>query len=465
MRGRFLSGFAATIRGLAGDRSGAAAVFIAAGIFAMTGAVGLATDTARGYLVKARLNQALDAAALAGGRAMSSPARDADIVMYFNANFPPDYLGATASGPTIEVDADGKALTLTASAIVPTTLMRVLGFETIRVAGATEVTIESRNLEVSLVLDVTGSMAGQRIVDLREAARELVDIVVHDIQTPYYSKVALVPYSMGVNVGSYAEQVRGPYTNDTCTYPDEPTCRYYRFRNAGNNNWRTHEISTCVTERTGPNAYTDVSPAIDPVGKNYPNTPNSDPGTNSPNPCLSNTIVPLSSDRTVLHSHIEALVHVGSTAGHIGVAWGWYMISPHFGYLWPSASRPADYGTEDVLKVAVIMTDGEFNTAYHNGIIARDSGAGSGANTDKINQNATNGSSFNQALELCAGMKASGIVIYTVGFHIGNLAEAQQVVAQCATSPSHVYMPSDGGELRHAFRAIAMSVSRLRLSK
>src|SRR5690606_17101738 len=77
------------------------------------------------------------------------------------------------------------------------------------VGGHSEVDRSSRNIEVALVLDVTGSMAGQRIIDLKKAARELVDIIVQPIQTPYYSKLALVPYSMGVNVGSRANALRG----------------------------------------------------------------------------------------------------------------------------------------------------------------------------------------------------------------------------------------------------------------
>lgn len=67
----------------------------------------------------------------------------------------------------------------------------------------------SKDLEVALVLDVTGSMAGTKIADLRTAAKDLVDIVVKDTQTPYYSKVAVVPWSSGVNLGEYADEVRG----------------------------------------------------------------------------------------------------------------------------------------------------------------------------------------------------------------------------------------------------------------
>lgn len=528
---RAFAAIAATIRQFAADRRGSVAAFVAVGIFALMGAAGLATDAARGYLVKARLSQALDAAALAGGRVMNSPTRDADIMMYFNANFPPGYMGAAASGPTIDVDPEGKVLTLTASATLPTTLMRVLGVETMNVASATEVTIESRNLEVSLVLDITGSMAGQRIIDLRDAADELIDIVVHDIQDPYYSKLALVPYSMGVNVGNAADDIRGPipdlvnitgatktnpvvvtapghgFTNGQTVYITEvkgmtqlnnkkytvasattntfalsginggsystytssgkvgrvctsPGCTYFEFTNAASTPaQRTHLKSTCVTERTGPEAYTDAAPSDSYVGRNYPSA------ASSGNPCVSNTIVPLTSDKALLHGEIEALSEIGSTAGHIGIAWGWYMLSPNFGYLWPAASQPAPYGTEELLKVAIIMTDGEFNTAYCNGVIAKDSGSGSGSANDKINCNATNGSSFSQGQQLCANMKAAGIVVYTVGFALSSTGPAATLMAQCASSPSHLYLPGSGIELKDAFRSIAMSVSRLRLSK
>ena len=43
-----------TVRRLLHDRRGSTAVFVAAGMVALTGAVGLATDAARGYLVKAK---------------------------------------------------------------------------------------------------------------------------------------------------------------------------------------------------------------------------------------------------------------------------------------------------------------------------------------------------------------------------------------------------------------------------
>jgi Flp pilus assembly protein TadG len=442
------------------DRRATMHILLAAGIIPLVGAVGLAVDSSRAFVVKSRLSHAVDVAALAGARVYTHPDRDDDIEDFFKANFPDGYMDAIVEPLTIIPSDANRTLTVKARATIPATFMRVLGSTSITVSASAEATLESRSVEVALVLDVTGSMlTDNRIGDLKDAANELVDIVVQDTQTPFYSKVALVPYSAAVNVGSYASQVRGSYTNTTCQYPAAPTCRYYRFPTyADPTDWNTHEISTCVTERTGPEAYTDAPPTVALVGKNYPH---------SSNPCLSAQILPLTSNRSTLHSRINALSAVGSTAGQIGIAWGWYMVSPNFAYLWPAASQPAPYGTDDLLKVVVIMTDGEFNTVYYNGVISGpDSTSGSGSNSNKINHAAGNApdDTFEQSKKLCDAMKAQDILVYTVGLG-SQLGQAANVLNYCATDPTYVYFPADGTEMKQAFREIALRVSKLRLSK
>jgi Flp pilus assembly protein TadG len=525
--------------GVVRDRRGGIATFMAAAIVPLIAFAGLAIDTSRGYLMKARLSSALDSAALAGGRAMHDPAlRDEMVTRFFNANFPANYMGATITGPTITIDSVNNTITLDASAEMAATLMQVLGVDTMSVGGNTEVKLSSRNVEVSLVLDYTGSMGGSKIADLRDAAKELIDIIVKDVQTPHFSKVALVPYSRAVNVGSYLTQVRGAVrspsaitgatranpvvvtspghglangemiritgvngmtdlnnnyyrvanvtatdfslrnqsdTNDIngssySTYGSGGTvtcfdygCSTLRFVNM-DNDWTNFAASGCVTERTGAEKYTDAAPSTAPVGFNY---------SQLSGPCPYE-MVPLSSDRTLLKNRIDALTAVGATAGQIGVAWGWYLLSPNWGYLWPADSQPLAYGADELIKVMIFMTDGELNTGYAKGVIAQDSGSGSGSSNNKIKMNATNVSthtdparlsSYSQAVNLCDAMKATGILIYTVGFDIGALAEAQEVVQQCATDPTYAYLPDSGTELSEAFQAIAINVSRLHLSK
>jgi hypothetical protein len=78
----------------------------------------------------------------------------------------------------------------------------------------------------------------------------------------------------------------------------------------------------------------------------------------------------LTSDKATLSSRINSLTVTGVTAGQIGIAWGWYTLAPGFSSLWPPASQPQPYGSPNLKKIAVLMTDGEFNTPYCNGVIA-----------------------------------------------------------------------------------------------
>jgi hypothetical protein len=158
------------------------------------------------------------------------------------------------------------------------------------------------------------------------------------------------------------------------------------------------------------------------------------------------------------------MVAQGSTAGQVGTAWGWYMISPNFAYLWPTASRPAAYTAPQTIKAVVLMTDGALNSPYCNGVIAMDAISGSGSIKDHHNCNATNGTTLHQSLQLCAAMKTAGVVVYTVGFQITGDSNAETLMSQCATSAKHQYLPTSGSQLSDAFKAIGADLNNLRLA-
>ncbi|MDP2268826.1 MAG: ubiquitin-activating E1 FCCH domain-containing protein, partial [Deltaproteobacteria bacterium] len=249
----------------------------------------------------------------------------------------------------------------------------------------------------------------------------------------------------------------GAYTNGGTAYCTTLGCEFYRFLNKSSNAQRVHQISTCVTERTGAHALTDVAPSTAPIGYNYPSTSN---------PCTAVVeMMPLTSNKAALKAKIQSLAAGGSTAGHLGAAWGWYSLSPNFGYMFPTQSRPGAYGKVSLFKIAVLMTDGEYNSAYCNGVIAGDSTSGSGSTNDQINCNAQNGHAFNQALQYCAAMKQQGITIYTIGFEVVNDVRATQLVNECATSASHVYMASGAEQLRQVFQQIALAINEVRLTR
>lgn len=181
---------------------GASAALIAALAVPLVAFTGLAVDTSRAYLVKARLGQAIDAAALAGGRVFFEPSRDSDVEMFFDANFPAGFMQAAVSPLSIAADEAEGTLTVSASASVPASFLRVIGVDDITVSARSVVERADRGLELALVMDNTGSMrSNDRIGSMRTAAHELIDILYGARQSVPNFWVGLVPYTAAVNVG------------------------------------------------------------------------------------------------------------------------------------------------------------------------------------------------------------------------------------------------------------------------
>jgi hypothetical protein len=141
------------------------------------------------------------------------------------------------------------------------------------------------------------------------------------------------------------------------------------------------------------------------------------------------------------------------------------MLSPNFGYVWPEASRPAPYLERNLLKAAIIMTDGDYNTVHCNGAVAKNSGTGSGSVYEHINCDAPNGNADAQARRYCDEMKATGIVVYTVGFGITAGSTQANLLTYCASGAQNAYLASNGAGLTAAFQRIARNISTLRLTQ
>lgn len=200
---RVASFLAATAGRLCRDRKGSIAVFLGLAVIPLVGAIGIGVDTARGFLVRSRLSQALDAAALAGGRVMFESYRDQDVTMYFTSNFPTGYLGATVAAPVITDDGAKKEfLTVTAEATLPSTFMRIFGKDSITVRASATINRVNRGMELALVLDNTYSMnTNGKMASLKTAANSLLDILYGSDDTANQLTVGIVPFVAMVNVG------------------------------------------------------------------------------------------------------------------------------------------------------------------------------------------------------------------------------------------------------------------------
>src|SRR5688572_1233846 len=153
------------IRSVAGREEGFALVYMAATLATLMLFSGLAVDSGRSYVVKAQLTKAVDGAALAAARNLNSGNPEAEAGTIYRANFPVGYMGTTSSTnpgdpgfyASVVDEANGvNIVTVTATAILPTTFMKLGNFDTVTVSSEGEAT--RRMVDLALVLDVSGSI-------------------------------------------------------------------------------------------------------------------------------------------------------------------------------------------------------------------------------------------------------------------------------------------------------------------
>jgi von Willebrand factor type A domain len=265
---------------------------------------------------------------------------------------------------------------------------------------------------------VTGSMdqsiKGQKKIDsLKVASANLLDILLPVGGTGTTKvRVGLAPFAAGVNAGSFASSVTSGPVPGNCVYER-----------------RTNFADTTDAAPIG----ADSLKTLNDLGKGA-------------QPCPGAKVAALTDDKASLKTAIRALSPSGSTAGHLGSSWAWYVLSPNWSSVWPAASKPGAYNDGKTLKFAILMTDGIYNTL------------GGFSGNDAASQARAKG--------LCDAMKDKGITIYSVGFiAAGDPPQAADTLKYCASTASSFYQAEDGDQLNTAFANIAKDISRLRLSK
>jgi len=148
-------------------------------------AVGLAIDAGLLYVVRGRLTAACDAASLATARnlnvgltlAEQTAAALARGDAFFRANFPNGYLGTTGTTPAFvlaQTNLSTLTVTTTATTTAPLYFMRIIG-NSATLAGAAG-KASRRAVNLMLVLDRSGSMAGQPCADMISSSKTFVDM-------------------------------------------------------------------------------------------------------------------------------------------------------------------------------------------------------------------------------------------------------------------------------------------------
>lgn len=418
-----LAKFKERIYEFASDCRGSIAILFALVALILFGIAGAAIDTGRAMVAKTRLSTALDAASLAAAKGLRlQNLTNSEVIALaqkvFNANMQGNKgtTEAKVKSFKVTVDRDKVSVKIDIEAEMDTVLARVIGVDKFKFPRTSAAIFESKDIEVAVQLDVTGSMCSPctKMDALKKATKSMIDILIPDIKTGRKVRVGFAPFSGGVNAGPFAASVTDGMSSA-----------------AG---------STCVFERRNPSSY-ELSDDL-PTGLGRLMARNEVNSGNRGNCSATAQILPMTDDKATLKSTVDSYMTSGWTAGHIGSTWAWYLLSPKWATIWPSSAKPEPYNDGKTIKVAVLMTDGQYNTynGYSNGTKSR-----------------------TVAKDVCAAMKAKGIRIYTVGFQLSSAA-TKDVMNSCASSSSNAFEAKNEADLIQAFQSIAVDISRLRLS-
>ncbi|MBA4173098.1 MAG: hypothetical protein C0511_10710 [Hyphomicrobium sp.] len=431
-------------RRLASDERGAVLPLFALFLFVMLFMVGLGLDHSRATHAAQRMSAAIDAAALMAGRALlDGQLSDSEIEekarLLLNENFKAGGANIGELGPVeIQINRNTGAVTINTNTVVPATLLAIVpNFTQFNIPGRASVIFDQRDIELGIQLDVTGSMQGQKLADLKLALngvadtntapedQGLFDILLPDQNGNNKVRIGLAPYSAGVNLGAARAAAA---TNN---------------RNAG---------SGCVYDRQNG----DASDSLPGPGKYFGGRADLP----SAQPCPGARVTPLSkaddnaNERTRLKGIVRGFNAAGTTAGQVGTNWAWNIISPEWRNVW-GGEAPAAYGTANVTKAVILMTDGEYNTTDGR------------CDNNGCNPNGPRGRQSNdRAKRMCESMKEPGrdVIVYTVGFQLNNPV-AIDTLNSCASSSRTAFLAEDGEQLRKAFRDIANQLNNLRLTQ
>jgi len=371
------------------DEGGAMVAFGLSIFVMMLWVGGMAIDFMRFEHNRAEVQYTLDRAALAAASLSQTQPCEAVALDYFEK--------AGLDTSFVDVDGDCSVLSrtvqITARTEVKSMFINLLGIDQMVASGVSVAEESTQDVEISLVLDVSGSMreldstgTQTKLDALQIAANEFLDTLLVEDNVGRIS-INLIPYNMQVNVG---EDIL-----DQLNVTDEHD--YSHCVDFEREDFSTVELTQ---EVAGALSLGDISLDASPMGytAELQRTGHFDPyytTIDHPNsiyddgaerlfvcPTSEASQVTLMSEHLVdLKSRINNFTAGGNTSIDIGVKWGSYFLNPEAGKALSGignssatftqgglsdsfVGRPFAYGRDNTLKIMVVMTDG-INTQQH----------------------------------------------------------------------------------------------------
>lgn len=485
----------ARARRLLVDSAGNALMLTAGFLIPLLVLIGSGIDVSRVYVARSRMQQACDAASLAGrwsfSQGQTTDQASTEAVKFFNFNFRQGLYGTATFTPTVTVTGTTtKVVAVSASTTMPTSVMGAFGFRPMTVSATCTAQQDFVNTDIVLVLDTTGSMADKasstdtrtKIQALRAAVLALYDQL-YPIQQQLAAagmrlRFSVVPYSSTVNVGKllYAQNnsyIRdpAPYSQTYCATSGFFGCTSTKVRQVStshSSSWFNNSWEGCIEERQTVSTITSATTAIPTAAYDLDvdTLPTSDatrwpPYDTNAEQANTQTACPIGAKRlqswarSDLVTYLNLLSTDGGTYHDIGMIWAARMISQAGVF----ADSPATYNGMPTNKFVIFMTDGVLDTgpklysAY--GAEWTDQRVTGG---DAASQDARHKQRFNL---MCSRVKNMGASIWVVAF----ASALDTNLSNCASNAGQASTQTDSASLIQKFTEIGRNIGALRLTQ
>lgn len=308
--------------------------------------------------------------------------------------------------------------------------------ETKSVTAFSEVIAGKETIEVALVLDISSSMNGTRIAELKKASENFITILLENVEIRDRVFISIVPYGGTVRLSD-------AYKN-MLIQPDEII------------HWENETWNGCFDmlpdDYDGgilPTDNFEYLPHFYVWNKNNPWCPN--PG---------NEMVELTNDKDTLLDTLNNFTLSDGTGTDIGVAWGFASLDPRWRGKVSGAddSMPKDFN-DKTKKIMIVMTDGGITAQYY----PKDSQMTGSLPYFTKSRISKGGEATGGFLDTCDLAKDENIEVYTVGFLMRNASQINTLKA-CSSGETY-HHEADLGELEGVFEKLANSVTSLRLTQ
>lgn len=450
-------------RRFAREEDGTVTVFACFMILCMLMIGGVGVDLMRHEMERARIQGVADRAVLAAADLDQTLDPETVVRDYFTKAGMSDFV----SNVDVTEGLNFRTVRVDAATTMNTQFMSMFGVDTLAIPAASTAEEKVNKVEISMVLDISGSMSSNsKMTNLKNAAGVFIDTVLKP-ETDNLISISVVPYTAQVNAGRDIFDELNIVPQHTYSY-----CVDFE------------ETDFDVAEISTTQSYTHMQHFDSGYSWNGSRSEGAISNPGCPKRSFEE-IIAFSQNPTFLKGQINQYQPRANTSIHLGMKWGVGMLDPDFNDITRELGvdavfndRPSAYNDIETLKTIILMTDGvnvntmriddryyaNYNHRRHWSIYPLgwylNNYVYSNSHANWRYTKYTSGQADTMLSNICAAARAENIVIWSIGFEVSNASA--DVMRDCASSPSHFFRV-EGVEISSAFSAIARQINQLRL--